>query len=108
MNEKIIKNSRAGFGFNDTLLSRIKFSGIIRVWEKSKVEKEIYHDKVTYWVIKDEYGASFSCFYEVIVNSLVIGETYEVSGDLKIGKGGMFLNLKKIKEMNGKDFTEEI
>jgi hypothetical protein len=73
MNEKVIKNSRAGFGYNDTLLSRLKFSGIVTIWEKSRVEKEVENDIIIYWIIKDEYGATMSCFSEEIVKSLSIG-----------------------------------
>ena len=108
MHEKVIRNSRAGFGYNDTLLSRLKFSGIITIWEISKVEKHLPEDTIIYWSIKDEYGARMSCFEESLVRSLRIGERFEVSGEVKIGKGGIFLNLKHAAPMNGQSFTEEI
>ncbi|MGW8324244.1 MAG: hypothetical protein ACWGNI_00980 [Desulfobacterales bacterium] len=104
MNDTTIRQYRAGFKMDDTLASRINFSGIIRAWEKNHIVKESPEGDIEYWTIKDEYGLRLTCFYEELVSKLVIGERYEISGEVKIGKGATFLNLKKAKIMNGGDF----
>jgi hypothetical protein len=48
-----------------------------------------------------------SCFEESLVRSLRIGERFEMSGEIKIGKGGIFLNLKHAQPMNGNNFKED-
>jgi len=106
MNRQIIQKDRAGFGYNDTLLSRYKFSGIGRIWERDHIKKDTAQGEIEYWSLKDEYGARMSCFDEMLANSLVIGEVYVLEGEIKIGKGAMFMNLKRATVMNGSDFKE--
>lgn len=106
MNDAIIRNHRSGFLYNDTLGSRFKFTGTPMIWEKEHVVKDKANEQVEYWVIKDEYGARMSCFSRETVEKLVVGERYAVKGEVKIGKGGMFLNLKHAEVLNGADFLE--
>ena len=108
MNSKMIVNHQSGFRKNDTLASNLKFSGYIRVWEISQSQK-ILHDGDTYeyWVIKDEFGARLTTSNKKLADELVISERYAVSGEIKIGKGGTFLNLKEAVVLNGKNFQEK-
>lgn len=101
MNDAAIRSTRAGFRYDETLATRLQFSGIIRLWEKDHIQKDTPQGPIEYWALKDEYGARMTCFDETLATSLVIGERYEVRGDIKIGKGGIFLNLKKATPMNG-------
>jgi hypothetical protein len=58
-----------------------------------------------YWTLKDIYGAKISCFSPKLVEGIHTGEKYEVKGEIKIGKGGTYLNLKEAAPFNGADFT---
>lgn len=107
MNTHYIQNTQHGFRRNDTLASNLKFSGHIRIWEIVKSQKFLPDgDTFDYWVIKDEFGARLTCIDEKLANSLVIAERYEVRGEIKIGKGGTFLNLKSANPLNGGNFQE--
>ena len=97
---------RGGFKINDTLASNLTFSGVIRVWEVSKITKCTVDGDFDYWSIRDEYGARMTCYDERLSGSLLCGERYEVKGEVKIGKGGTYLNLKKAVVMSGKEFKE--
>lgn len=77
------------------------------VWEKDRVEKHASEGDYEYWVIKDEYGARMTCHDKALADSLHVAGRYVVKGEVKIGKGGTFLNLKEAEILNGKDFTEE-
>lgn len=76
------------------------------VWEKDKVVKYASDGEFEYWVIKDEYGARLTCHDEKLADFLHIAERYAVTGEIKIGKGGTFLNIKTAEVLNGKDFKE--
>lgn len=104
MNNHIIKQTRAGFRFDETLATRLQFSGIIRFWERSHIKKDTPQGPVEYWALKDEYGARLSCFDDYLAEIIVLGERYMVSGEIKIGKGGTFFNLKRATIMNGHAF----
>lgn len=105
MNDTAIKQTRAGFRYDDTLASRFKWNGIARLWERDHIKKDTSQGESEYWALKDEYGARMVCFDEALANSLVIGEIYELWGEIKIGKGATFLNLKKAKIFNGKEYA---
>ena len=106
MNNQILKNQYAGFKLNDTLATNLKFSGVFRVWDVGKRWFDSFDGgENPYWIIRDEYGAKLSCYNEQLATSLVINERYAVEGEIKIGKGATFLNLKKAVVLNGKDFT---
>lgn len=108
MNTRYIQNTKHGFKIDDTLASNLKFSGYIRVWEIVKSQKFLPDgDTFEYWVIKDEFGARLTTVNEILADSLVIAERYEVSGEIKIGKGGTFLNLKAARILNGGNFQEK-
>lgn len=107
MNTIFQKKHYAGFGQCETLMSRIQFSGVMRIDEKAYVRKDIAGEEVEYWVFKDDFGARISCFSEALANSIVVGEVYTITGDVKIGKGGTFLNLKKAEPFLGSAFKEE-
>lgn len=107
MNTAYIQNTQHGFRRNDTLASNLKFSGHIRIWEIVKSQKFLPDgDTFDYWVVKDEFGARLTTVDEKLAQSLIIAERYAVSGEIKIGKGGTFLNLKAATPLNGKDFKE--
>jgi hypothetical protein len=77
------------------LLSRLQWSGVVRVWDIQERKKvRIGEEDKPYWVIKDEYGATFLTWEPLLKNSLCIGERYACKGEIKIGKGGVFLILK--------------
>ena len=108
MNTHIIRDNYAGFRRNDTLASNLKFSGHIRVWEVSHSQKQLHDgDVYDYWVIKDEFGARMSTNSRKLAESLSINERYVVTGEIKIGKGGTFLNLKDATPLNGADFRPQ-
>ena len=106
MNDTAIRHTRAGFKYDDTLATRLSFSGVIRLWEKDHVQKDTIQGPIEYWSLKDEYGARMTCFDESLAEKLIIGEWVEVYGEIKIGKGGTFLNLKKASPFRGSDFIE--
>ena len=106
MNNAMIKNQYAGFRLDDTLATKLRFSGVFCVWDVGKRWFNSFDGgEVPYWIIRDEYGAKVSCYNEQIASSLVVNERYAVEGDIKIGKGATFLNLKKATVLNGNDFT---
>ena len=96
----------SGMDERGNLLSRLKFSGIVRVWDIQERKKvNLGEEDTPYWIIKDEYGASFLCWEELLKSSLSIGERYEISGEIKVGKGSVFLILRKATVLNAKDYT---
>jgi len=107
MNTSVIRNHRAGFLYNDTLATKLKFSGVFCVWEIQNRFTRNDDGDTPYWVLKDEYGARLSCWSQELVDRLHVAEKYAVEGEVKIGKGGTFLNLKKAEVLNGNDFQEE-
>ena len=106
MNTTFQKKQYNGFGLNDTLLSRISFSGILRCSEIQKRTIFTHNDEIPYWVVRDEFGARLSCFDKHLSERFCPGEVYKVSGEVKIGKGGTFLNLKDAEVFCGRDFTD--
>ena len=90
----------SGMNEKGQLLSRLRFSGIIRVWEIDERWKHEDDGEVPYWIVKDEYGASFLTFEKLLVDSLVVSEKYEVKGEIKIGKGGIYFLLREAKAQN--------
>jgi len=108
MNTTVLKNQYNGFKLNDTLASNLKFSGIIRVWEVDHCQKDKPNgDILDFWVIKDEFGARLSTFDRHLAEGLHVSERYAVKGEIKIGKGGTYLNLKDAEPMNGSEYQEE-
>jgi len=107
MNDAAIRQQRAGFLYNETLGTKLKFSGHLMVWEKDRVVKYTSDGEFVYWVIKDEYGARLTCHDEKLADFLHVSQRYAVTGEVKIGKGGTFLNLKKAEVLNGNNFHEE-
>jgi len=107
MNDTVIRQQRAGFLYNETLGTKLKFSGYLMVWEKDKVTKHTAQGDFEYWVIKDEYGARLTCHEEKLAEFLHVSQRYAVTGEVKIGKGGTFLNLKNAEVLNGNDFQDE-
>ena len=106
MNRVFLKNQYNGFRLNDTLASRLWFGGVIRVMEKSLVIRPLLGEKeLEYWIIKDDYGARFGCFNLELADTLCVGEKFQISGEVKIGKGNIYLNLKEASPMNGAEFT---
>jgi len=107
MNDTAIRNHRAGFLYNDTLATKLKFLGVFCIWEIQRRTTRNDDGDTDYWVLKDEYGARLSCWNKELVDTLHVAEKYVVEGEIKIGKGGTFLNLKKAEVLNGKNFQEE-
>lgn len=106
MNTTFQKRQYNGFNLSDTLMSRLNFQGIFRVDDKkSRTLHNPDKDKL-YWTICDEFGARVSCFDRRLAESIIIGEVYKVSGEIKIGKGGTFLNLKEAQIFNGSEYKD--
>ena len=105
MNSRFLQSNYAGFKLNDTLATKLSFSGVFRVWS---IDKGTRHradgEETEYWIIKDEFGAKISSFNKKLVETLQINERYAVKGDIKIGKGATFLNLKEADVLHGSDF----
>lgn len=108
MNLSFQRNQYNGFGVTDTLMSRLNFQGIIRCDEKQLRSIHRPNEEIHYWIIKDDFGARMSCFEETLAETLVTGEIYKVQGEVKIGKGGIFLNLKKAEPFYGSAFSEKV
>jgi hypothetical protein len=107
MNDAAIRQQRAGFLYNETLGTKLKFSGHLMVWEKDKVTKHTADGEFQYWVVKDEYGARLTCHDEKLADFLKVSQRYAVTGEIKIGKGGTFLNLKNAEVLKGGDFRDD-
>jgi len=107
MNDAAIKMTRNGFLYNETLGTKLKFSGYLMVWEKDRVEKHTSDGAFEYWVIKDEYGARVTCHDKALADSLCVAERYAIKGEVKIGKGGIFLNIKEAEVLKGGKFTPD-
>lgn len=106
MNTVFQKQQYNGFGLNDTLMSKIAFSGVVRISEKELTIKPRPDGKeLRYWVIRDEFGSRFSCFNEELAEKIVFGEVYIFRGEVKIGKGGTFMNLKSAEVFDGSEFA---
>lgn len=106
MNTTLQKTQYNGFKLDGTLMSRVKFSALVRISEISKRFLERGNDLIPYWSLSDEYGAKFSCFNEELVSKIVIMELYEITGEIKFGKGGTYLNLKTATLFNGGTYHE--
>ena len=104
MNTTFQKTQYNGFKLDGTLMSRLQFSGIIRLTDISQRFFQRGNELIPYWSLSDEYGARLSCWNEELVNSLILMELYEVHGEIKIGKGGTFLNLKRAVVFCGSNF----
>ena len=108
MNTIFQKRQYAGFRLNDSLCTKISWSGVVRIADKAKIIKPRPQEQdVVYWSFKDEFGARFSCFQEKLADSILIGEKYELRGEVKIGKGGTFLNISRADVFDGGTLTEE-
>ena len=106
MSLPLTRSKYNGFRLDGTLASRFHFTGIIRVWSVVRLEKKEPDKDVVYWTVKDENGARLSTFDESIAKILTINERFAVSGDIRIGKGGTFLNITKAEVMNGRGYSE--
>lgn len=105
MNTTFIQQIQNGFRRDETLASRITFRAFIWINDKWMVEKPLPDgEKRRTWILKDEFGAKFGVWSEKLAESLVIGEKYVVRGDVKIGKGGTFMNITKASWMHGADY----
>jgi len=108
MNVSFQKRQYNGFGMSDTLMSRISFSGVVRCAEKDFITKSLPNGhEIRYVTLRDEFGARFSCFSLDLASKIVIGETYTFRGEVKVGKGGTFLNLKSAEVFQPGEYTEE-
>lgn len=103
---QITRKLYGGFRLDDTLASRIRFTAIIRVAEIEKIVKPRQSGDIEYWSVKDDNGARFTTWVEEISKTLKVFGVYAVSGDVKIGKGGTFLNITKAEEMRGEEYEE--
>lgn len=105
--KQFLKNQYNGFRLDGTLASHIHFTAIFVCWEVSYTVKLLPGGKEKkIFTVKDDLGARFGCYDERLANSLVIGEKYEGSGPVKIGKGSTYLNLEKALPLNGSTFQE--
>lgn len=104
--DRFLKSQYNGFRLDDTLASRLKFSGIVSFSEISERFSKRDGEEVPYWVLKDEFGARFSCFDSRLISGIRIFERCEVRGEIKIGKGGTFLNIKECVTFSGEGYTE--
>lgn len=108
MNTTFQRQQYGGFRLNDSLCTNLAWQGVVRIADKAKIIKPLPDDReLVFWTFKDEFGARFSCFQEKVANEIVIGEKYVLKGEIKIGKGGTFLNIKTSEVFNGRDFTEK-
>ena len=109
MNAQFQKKEYNGFTLADTLASKLNFSGIIRLHEKEMriIPESPSRPEMVYWVLKDEFGARFSCFNKELVERLEFFTPYEVKGEIKIGKGGSYFNLKSANVFLGSEFAKE-
>lgn len=100
---------RNGFTSGGFLMSNLRFSGIVRIDEKSERIKRGRNgdDDTKYYIIKDEFGASFSCFDVKLYDAALIGESMHVEGKVKISKGSTYLNLQKIEPVQGSRFATQ-
>lgn len=100
---------RNGFTRSGFLMSNLRFSGIVRIAEKAERKKlgRNGEDDITYYTIKDEFGASFSCFDKGLFDAAVPGESMLVEGKVKISKGSTYLNLQKIDPVKGSTYQTQ-
>lgn len=104
---QLVKSQYYGFRLNGTLASNLKFSGTIRCTDiQHRLIRNAGEEDQPYWLICDEFGARMSVFTPALREDICIGERYAVRGDIKIGKGGTYLNLKEITPLNGSNFVE--
>jgi len=108
MNTQFLKKEYNGFTLGDTLASRLQFSGIVRFHEREQriIPENPGRPETIYWVLKDEFGARFSCFNTELVENIEFYVPYEINGDIRIGKGGTYFNLKTAHPFCGTGFKE--
>ena len=106
MSLPLTRSKYNGFRLDGTLASKLHFTGIIRVWMVDRLEKKLPDKDVVYWSVKDENGARLSTFDESIAKKLTVNERFVVSGDIKIGKGGTFLNIIKAEVFHGSEYRD--
>jgi hypothetical protein len=91
-----------------TLKTLITFEAAICVKKKtckvlmSQVSGEVDQTKI-YWILQDEFGASFSTRNKRLGEAVRIGETYLAKGEIGISRGNMFLNVKSLEYPNGEN-----
>jgi hypothetical protein len=93
------------FKRNGALRSNIRFEACIEIARKTC---KVIFDQIkgepdelkTFWVLTDEFGASFSCSKK-LGEAVRIGETYIVYGDISICRGCIYLNVKQIEFPDG-------
>ena len=108
MNSRFLKSQYAGFRLDDTLATRLKWNGVARVEDVSKITKNPDEpNEFSYYSIRDDNGARLTCFNALLGESLVVGEFYEFSGEIKIGKGGTFLNVKSATPFLGNSYVDK-
>lgn len=107
MNYQYQNKTQNGFNGRGFLLSNLRFSGVVRVREKSERFKREPKDgeEKSYWIIRDEFGALFSVWERDIADKVLPGEQYEFEGEVKISKGSTFLNLKEVRTVYGSEFA---
>jgi hypothetical protein len=108
MNTQFLKSQYAGFRLNDTLASRINFSGIIRCRDIRGRTIHNFDEDIPYWIVIGDMGERMSTFDKRLADSVVPGETYKVKGEVKISKGATFLNLKEATPFNGREFSDSM
>ena len=107
MNSAFTQKQYNGFRLNESLASRIRFSGVLRFREIQMRKSILSEEKEQiYWILIDENGARLSCWKEDVVQAIKFYTSYEVRGQVRITKGGTFLNLEEAKEFCPSEYTE--
>jgi hypothetical protein len=68
----------------------------------SQISGEVDATKI-YWILQDEFGASFSTRNKRLGEAVKVGETYMARGEIGISRGNMFLNVKSLEYPNGEN-----
>jgi hypothetical protein len=91
-----------------TLKTQITFEAVICVRKKtckvlmSQISGDIDETKI-YWILQDEFGASFSTRNKRLGEAVKVGGTYMARGEIGISRGNMFLNVKSLEYPNGEN-----
>jgi hypothetical protein len=103
-NIKFQSKTNNGFGQDRALLSNIKFLANIivdSISERTVRGRTDSDEPHTYWSIRDEHGAYFSVHDQNIVQKIFVGDKVLFSGNVKVAKGGTFLNVRSVE--NGRE-----
>jgi len=103
-----IKEQRNKDFRGNSLKSRIRFSALLMPEEIRHITTQRGEDESHYVQLKDRYGATFFVFDLTLLKGVEVLCAYNVSGQVNVAKGGVFLQVDRISSFSGGDSFKRI